>query len=96
MSEAVWDNPLLHPASASAMRFGGAISKLRRMLGMAYCCAVPMVDSFKSDTLVKSRGFISVHAALGQVSLALFRQQDPDLIVVDVLGPVLDGFSLTE
>jgi len=51
MSEAVRDNPLLHPASASTMRFCGAINKSGRMVVMAYCCAVPEVNSFKSDTL---------------------------------------------
>jgi DNA-binding response OmpR family regulator len=41
-----------------------------------------------------SRGFTVLHAADGQVGLELFRQHRPDLLVVDVMMPVLDGFSL--
>jgi DNA-binding response OmpR family regulator len=43
-----------------------------------------------------SRGFTVLHAADGQVGLDLFRQHRPDLIVADVMMPVLDGFSLAE
>jgi DNA-binding response OmpR family regulator len=41
-----------------------------------------------------SRGFTVLHAADGQAGLELFRQHHPDLLVVDVMMPVLDGFSL--
>ncbi|TPG66164.1 response regulator transcription factor [Hymenobacter nivis] len=41
-----------------------------------------------------SRGFTVLHAADGQAGLDLFRQHHPDLLVVDVMMPVLDGFSL--
>jgi DNA-binding response OmpR family regulator len=41
-----------------------------------------------------SRGFTVLHAADGQAGLELFRQHRPDLLVVDVMMPVLDGFSL--
>ena len=43
-----------------------------------------------------SRGFTVLHAADGQAGLALFRQHSPDLLLVDVMMPVLDGFSLAE
>jgi DNA-binding response OmpR family regulator len=43
-----------------------------------------------------SRGFTVLHAADGQAGLDLFRQHRPDLIVADVMMPVLDGFSLAE
>jgi DNA-binding response OmpR family regulator len=43
-----------------------------------------------------SRGFTVLHAADGQVGLDLFRQHQPDLLLVDVMMPVLDGFSLAE
>jgi DNA-binding response OmpR family regulator len=43
-----------------------------------------------------SRGFTVLHAADGQAGLALFRQHRPDLLVVDVMMPVLDGFSLAQ
>jgi DNA-binding response OmpR family regulator len=43
-----------------------------------------------------SRGFTVLHAADGQVGLDLFRQHHPDLLLVDVMMPVLDGFSMAE
>lgn len=43
---------------------------------------------------LESRGFRVVHAADGQAGLALFRQVQPDVVVADVMMPVLDGFSL--
>jgi DNA-binding response OmpR family regulator len=45
---------------------------------------------------LESRGFMVLHAADGQEGLDLFRQHGPDLIVADVMMPVLDGFSLAE
>jgi DNA-binding response OmpR family regulator len=45
---------------------------------------------------LESRGFTVLHAPNGQAGLNLFRQQCPDLIVADVMMPVLDGFSLAE
>jgi len=43
-----------------------------------------------------SRGFTVLHAADGQAGLDLFRLHHPDLLVVDVMMPVLDGFSLAQ
>jgi DNA-binding response OmpR family regulator len=45
---------------------------------------------------LESRGFTVLHAADGQAGLDLFRQHNPDLLVVDVMMPVLDGFSMAE
>jgi DNA-binding response OmpR family regulator len=45
---------------------------------------------------LESRGFTVLHAADGQAGLDLFQQHRPDLIVADVMMPVLDGFSLAE
>jgi DNA-binding response OmpR family regulator len=45
---------------------------------------------------LESRGFTVLHAADGQAGLALFGQHGPDLLVADVMMPVLDGFSLAE
>jgi DNA-binding response OmpR family regulator len=45
---------------------------------------------------LESRGFRVVHAADGQAGLALFRQVQPDLVVADVMMPLLDGFALAE
>ncbi|MCC2546480.1 response regulator transcription factor [Hymenobacter sp. BT175] len=42
------------------------------------------------------RGFAVQCAADGAQALALFRQQPPDIVVADVMMPVLDGFSLAE
>ncbi|RZK91867.1 MAG: response regulator transcription factor [Hymenobacter sp.] len=43
---------------------------------------------------LESRGFTVWHAPDGQAGLDLFRQHRPDLLVVDVMMPVLDGFSM--
>lgn len=43
---------------------------------------------------LEASGFRVLHAADGQAGLALFRQAQPDLVVADVMLPVLDGFSL--
>lgn len=45
---------------------------------------------------LESRGFTVLHAADGQAGLDLFRQHGPDLLLVDVMMPVLDGFSMAE
>ena len=45
---------------------------------------------------LESRGFTVLHAADGQAGLTMFRQHHPDLLLVDVMMPVLDGFSLAE
>jgi DNA-binding response OmpR family regulator len=45
---------------------------------------------------LESRGFTVLHAADGQAGLDQFRQHQPDLLVADVMMPVLDGFSLAE
>lgn len=45
---------------------------------------------------LESRGFRVVHAADGQAGLALFRQSQPDLVLADVMMPVLDGFAFAE
>ena len=45
---------------------------------------------------LESRGFTVLHAADGQAGLDVFRQHSPDLLVVDVMMPVLDGFSMAE
>jgi DNA-binding response OmpR family regulator len=45
---------------------------------------------------LESRGFTVLHAADGQAGLTLFRQHHPNLLLVDVMMPVLDGFSLAE
>ncbi|TDN36807.1 response regulator transcription factor [Hymenobacter sp. UV11] len=45
---------------------------------------------------LESRGFTVLHAPDGQAGLDLFWQHRPDLVVADVMLPVLDGFSLAE
>ncbi len=42
------------------------------------------------------RGFAVRCAANGAEGLRLFREQAPDIVVADVMMPVLDGFSLAE
>ncbi|GAB3497050.1 response regulator transcription factor [Spirosoma knui] len=42
------------------------------------------------------RGFTVRYAADGAEGLSLFRQQQPDIVVADVMMPEMDGFSLAE
>ncbi|GAB3545963.1 response regulator transcription factor [Spirosoma fluminis] len=42
------------------------------------------------------RGFTVFYAADGAEGLNLFRQQQPDIVVADVMMPEMDGFSLAE
>lgn len=44
---------------------------------------------------LETRGFTMICAADGVEGLRLFRQHKPDVIVMDVMMPNLDGFSLT-
>jgi DNA-binding response OmpR family regulator len=55
----------------------------------------PSLSLIVQDSL-EERGFQVRHAADGQQGLGLFRQQCPDLVVLDVMLPVLDGFSLAQ
>jgi two-component system, OmpR family, response regulator VicR len=41
------------------------------------------------------RGFTMLHAADGAEGLQLYRTQRPDIIVVDIMMPRMDGFSVT-
>jgi DNA-binding response OmpR family regulator len=41
------------------------------------------------------RGFTMLHAADGAAGLQLYRTQRPDILVVDIMMPRLDGLSLT-
>lgn len=42
------------------------------------------------------RGFTVWYATNGAEGLAMFRQQQPDIVVADVMMPEMDGFSLAE
>jgi two-component system, OmpR family, response regulator VicR len=43
---------------------------------------------------LESRGYEVIHAADGRQGLELFATQQPDILVLDVMMPVMDGFSL--
>ena len=42
------------------------------------------------------RGFTVLYAADGDAGLAMFHQEQPDIVVADVMMPHMDGFSLTQ
>ena len=42
------------------------------------------------------RGFTVLFAADGEAGLAMFHQQQPDIVVADVMIPLLDGFSMAQ
>ena len=45
------------------------------------------------ETLLKSRGFEVLSAVNGEEGLARARSHHPDLIVSDILMPVMDGYT---
>ncbi|GAB4040788.1 response regulator transcription factor [Spirosoma gilvum] len=55
----------------------------------------PALGMIVKDSL-EVRGFTVLYAADGVEGLTLFRQEQPDIIVADVMMPNLDGFSLTQ
>lgn len=60
---------------------------------------VLVVDDIEANryllrTLLQSRGYQVVEADNGRQALQLARQDPPDLIVSDILMPVMDGFAL--
>jgi PAS domain S-box-containing protein len=60
---------------------------------------VLLVDDFPSnlkllEMLLASQGHSTRSAANGQEALALARQEPPDLIIADILMPVMDGYAL--
>ncbi|HEY6010006.1 MAG TPA: response regulator, partial [Nitrospirota bacterium] len=46
------------------------------------------------ETLLKGNGYEVVTAENGAAALELARKSPPDLIVTDILMPVMDGFAL--
>ncbi|NOZ49026.1 MAG: response regulator transcription factor [Chloroflexi bacterium] len=43
---------------------------------------------------LEEEGFVVLHASDGHQGLALVREQDPDLVLLDVMLPGMDGFQL--
>lgn len=51
-------------------------------------------DLYQLEVLLGAKGYRVVTARHGQEALILARQQPPDLVISDVLMPVMDGFAL--
>ncbi len=45
--------------------------------------------------LLKKQGYQSIEAADGQQAVDLFKEHDPDIIFMDVMMPVMDGYDAT-
>lgn len=54
-----------------------------------------MLARIVMDSL-ETRGFEMLHAPDGEAGWALFNSESPDMIVMDVMMPGMDGFTLTE
>ncbi len=48
------------------------------------------------ERLVKKEGYDFCYAADGQAALELFAQEDPDIIILDVMLPEIDGFEVCQ
>lgn len=46
------------------------------------------------ESILKGSGYITVSANNGAEALALAQKDIPDLIITDILMPVMDGFTL--
>src|SRR3989339_1498683 len=46
------------------------------------------------ELLLKENGYITVSAKNGAEALSLARKDFPDLIITDILMPIMDGFTL--
>ncbi|GAB4044499.1 response regulator transcription factor [Spirosoma jeollabukense] len=55
----------------------------------------PALGMIVKDSL-EVRGFTVRYATDGEVGLAMFRQERPDIVVADVMMPNLDGFSVAQ
>lgn len=48
------------------------------------------------DAILKLRGYDLLYAENGQQGMALARQEQPDLILLDVMMPEIDGFKVCQ
>jgi DNA-binding response OmpR family regulator len=54
-----------------------------------------MLAQIVTDSL-EVRGFNMLHAAHGEAGWQLFRQERPDIVIMDIMMPGIDGFSLAQ
>jgi CheY-like chemotaxis protein len=63
-------------------------------------CVLVVDDSNLNRTIIveflKSKGFRILEAADGKEALDIIREQNPDLILLDLIMPVMDGFEAME
>lgn len=48
------------------------------------------------DAILKLRGYDLLYAENGQQGMALARQEQPDLILLDIMMPEIDGFKVCQ
>jgi DNA-binding response OmpR family regulator len=76
-------------------------NQANRNRGSAMSKRVLIVDDEPSivislEFLLKRAGLTALVARDGEAGLALIREQQPDLVVLDVMMPKLDGFAVLE
>jgi CheY-like chemotaxis protein len=63
-------------------------------------CVLVVDDSNLNRTIIveflKSKGFRILEAADGKEALDIIREQNPDLVLLDLIMPVMDGFEAME
>src|SRR5436853_130427 len=87
----VWPGPQLFRYSASAFSWLAArscVSPLRKYIGIS------ISSSNAATNQILKAGLSTVEAAAGRAALELFAASPPDLIVLDILMPELDGIEV--
>ncbi len=48
------------------------------------------------SAILKKEGYSVVSAVNGQEAIDVFQQEEPDLVLMDIMMPVMDGYEATQ